>query len=219
MLFTVTDAVFDSKLQIEKKVANNILTEQNIRDFITNGFELSYIEQEYYKENNITLNSRLNNTCDQTEWIKCDSPLFKINHSLLLQRRSFVGEAREQIIDYRKQLFHTNLTTEDILGKYIKMKPKWGLDFALEYSFEKEVIEAMHFEYDFLNYQEAVDAKLFLDEKILTTDWIHFVQKLIENKDKWMYLPGIKKNNWKTDFWGLKGVDRNYINTSVNILV
>jgi hypothetical protein len=215
-MFTVTDATFDLELQIERSVGANILTEQNIRNlgnYTTEGFELSSIEQEYYKENNITLNSRLDQICDQKEWIKCSSPLFKINHSLLLQRRSFVGEARERLVDFRKQFLHSYLTSEDVIlqvDRLLQMKPKWGLDFALDYNNEKDKLEAMHLEYDFSNYQEALDAKQVLDKKILTTDWIHFVKKLVDNKDKWMYLPGMKKNNWRTCFWGLSGIDRNY---------
>ena len=194
-MFTVTDATFDPTLQVENRVSNDVFTEQYIRYFDNDGFELSYLEQEYYRENNVSINTLLNHTCDQTEWIRCDNSLFKLDHSLLLHRRSFVGEAREQLIKYKSQFPQ--------LDKYIRLTPKWGLDFALEYYHGKTSLEVIHFENDYPSYEQALEVKLKLEEKILITDWIHFVQKLIWYKDKWETLPGMQQNDWKAEFWGL----------------
>lgn len=194
-MFTVTDAMFDLTLQLNKRVSNDVFTEQYIKYFDNDGFELSYLEQEYYRENNVSINTLLNHPCDQTEWIRCDDPLFKLDHSLLLHRRSFAGEAREQLIKYKSQFPQ--------LDKYIRLTPKWGFDFALEYYYGETSLEVIHFENDYPSYEQALETKSVLEEKILTSDWIHFVQKLIWYKDKWENLPGMQQNDWKAKFWGL----------------
>jgi len=194
-MFTVSDATFDPTLILEKRVSNDVITEQYIKYFDNDGFELSYLEQEYYRGNNVSINTLLNHSCDQAEWIRCDHSLFKLDHSLLLHRRSFAGEAKEQLVKYKNQFPQ--------LDKYIRLNSKWGLDFALEYYYEETSLEVIHFENDYPSYQQALEAKQVLEKKILSTDWLHFVQQLIWYKDKWKHLHGMQQNDWKAEFWGL----------------
>ena len=143
---------FDTDLSLKKRVSNDVITEQYIRYFDNDGFELSYLEQEYYRENNVLLTNCLNHTCCQKEWLKCEDEKFKVDHSLLLQRFYFTDEAQLQLIS-KKDKFPQ-------LNKYLRLKPKWGLDFALEYYDKDQALEVIHIEVDYNNYNAALEVKL-----------------------------------------------------------
>jgi hypothetical protein len=194
-MFTVTDCNLRPFLQLYHRTSNDVINEQYIRYFDNDGFELSYLEQEYYRENNINLTSCLNHVCDQKVWLEGSSNGLKIDHALILHRWEFQGEAREQLIKYKHRFPELN--------KYLMLKPKWGIDFALEYYDNDNAIEVMHFENDYPTYGAALQAKNYFEAKILSTDWIDFAKFLIRNKDKWQHLKGMTQNDWKASHWGL----------------
>ena len=195
MILQVTDNTFDLDLSLKLRVSNDVINEQYIRYFDNDGFELSFLEQEYYRENNIKLSSQLNHPCCQKEWFICKDERFKVDHSLLLQRYYFVGEAELQLLS-KKEKFPQ-------LNKYLRLKPKWGLDFALEFYDNNHAIEVIHIEMDYNNYYAALEAKAKLEEKILNTDWYHFTDSLKFKKLQWQHLPGMEQNDWKARHWGL----------------
>ena len=199
-MFTVSDNKFNQYLDLKQRVSNDVITEDYIRYFDNDGFELSYLEQEYYRENNVPVNFILNHCCDQREWITCNSEDFKVDHSMILQRWEFTLNAREQLED-KKTMFPQ-------LNKYLRLSSKWGLDFSLEYFKNDEAIEVLHIENDYNNYYGASFAKDFLQNKILSTDWYDFVNSLKRNKDKWEGLQGMEQNDWKAVFWGLPKAEK-----------
>jgi hypothetical protein len=194
-MFTVTDSNLRPFLHLCHRVSNDVINEQYIRYFDNDGFELSYLEQEYYRENNINLNSCLNHICDQKVWFQGGSEGLKVDHALILHRWEFQGEARCQLLN------HVHKFRE--LNKYLMLKPKWGIDFALEYYSDSEAIEVVHFENDYPSYQLAQEAKLYFENKILSTDWLDFARSLIAKKDEWQHLKGMAQNDWKAKHWGL----------------
>lgn len=195
-MFKITGNKYDSELALKNKVDNNLVNLYNVKYFDNDGFELSSLEQEFYKANNIVLNSCLNHTCCQREWLVYENDNFFLDHSLILQRFYFTEEAKAQLLSKSKELPQLN--------KYIKLKPKWGFDFALEYYYENEVIEVMHIEMDFNNYNNALEAISKAESKILSTDWEHFTNSLKLSKSEWQYLPGMEQNDWKARHWGLE---------------
>lgn len=194
-MFTITENKFDQHLMLTKRVSNDYFTDQYISYFDNDGFELSYLEQEYYREHNIILTNILNHQSNQLPWIVGRSPDFKIDHSTISQRWSFDGEARCQLLN------HVHKFPE--LLKYLNLKPKWGLDFALEYYKKDKFIEVMHFEMDYESYDQAVEAKQYFENKILETDWDLFVAMLLSTEDDWIHLKGMEQNDWKAKLWGL----------------
>lgn len=183
-------------LELKKPVETNKINDKTVMFFDNDGFELSLLEQEYYKENDIFLNPILNHSCDQREWIKCKDSNFKIDHSMLLQRWKFGEDAREQL--------KKNKTRFPQLNKYLKLQNKWGLDFALEYYNDETSLEVLHIETDYKSYEEAMVGKKEFENKLLSTDWNDFVKSLIRNKNKWESLQGMDQNDWKAAHWGLK---------------
>lgn len=199
-MFTVSDNKFDHYLELKQRVSNDVITEEYIRYFDNDGFELSYLEQEYYRENKVPVSHILNHACDQREWLTCKHENFKVDHSMILQRWEFTREAREQLENKKIQFPQLN--------KYLKINSKWGIDFALEYYKDDIAIEVLHIELDYNNYYEAVGAKHFFEEKLISTDWEHFVRSLIKNKPQWEGLQGMEQNDWKATHWGLNRAEK-----------
>lgn len=194
-MFNITKNNFNKQLILENRVSNDYFTNQYIAYFDNDGFELSYLEQEYYREHNVPLTSILNHQSNQFSWIECDDSNFKIDHCTLSQRWSFEGEAKQQL--------QSNLHKFPQLIKFINLKPKWGLDFALEYYDNDRFLEVLHFEMDYNNYEEAVEAKQWFENKIIQTDWLLFTSMLLSTEDDWGILKGMEQNNWKARLWGL----------------
>ena len=195
MLFIV-DNNFNYDLSINKPIDTSKINEYSIQYFDNDGFELSKLELEYYKENKVYLEDCLNHLGCQKQWIKCENNKFKIDHSLLLQRYYFIEQAKEQLKKYKKQFPQLN--------KYLRLKPKWGLDFALEYYDSNHAIEVLHIELDYNNYFLALEVKEELEKRILNTDWVDFTECLKIKKNQWKDLPGMEQNDWKARYWGLE---------------
>lgn len=194
-MFKVVENNLRPFLQLCNRVSNDVINEQYVRYFDNDGFELSYLEQEYYRENGINLTNCLNHSCDQRVWLEGESNGLKIDHALLLHRWEFSGEAREQL--------ERNKSKFPELNKYLMLKPKWGIDFALEYYYGEKVLEVMHFENDYPSYEEAQNAKKAFEQKILNTNWLDFAKFLLQNKEEWQALNGMAQNDWKAKHWGL----------------
>lgn len=179
-------------LSIEKE----LFTEDNIRCFDNDGFELTLLEQNFYTQNNFFIKDYLNHNCLQSKWLEINEEKnFVLDHALLLERKSFEGASREQLKEYVSKFPQ--------LKKYLLVVPKWGIDFALEFYDNDHYMEVLHIEYDYHSYAIAQEAKLAFEQKLLSTDWNDFVCSLKNKKDKWSGLKGFDQNNWKAAFWGL----------------
>lgn len=194
-MFTITDNTFIENIVLTKRVSHDYFTQQYINYFDNDGFELSYLEQEFYREHDIILTDILNHKGNQLPWIECSHPNFKLDHCTISHRWSFEGEAKCQLLN------HVHKYPE--LLKFLSLKPKWGLDFALEFYNKDTFIEVMHFEMDYETYKDAVNAKKYFEEKILSTDWELFVAMLLSGEEEWSQLKGMEQNDWKARLWGL----------------
>lgn len=201
-MFKVSDNRFTRYLDLTKRVSNDVITPEYIKYFDNDGFELSFLEQEYYRENKVPLTHILNHAADQQDWITGGDENFSIDHCMLTQRWQFVGEAKDQL-EEKKNLFPQ-------LNKYLNLVPKWGLDFALEYYKDDIHIEVIHFEKDYRNFYEAVAAKERLEELVLSTDWDDFVFRLLKKKDVWEQFNGMSQNDWKATFWGMERAENTF---------
>lgn len=187
--------LFDNSSSCTKPIDYCHFTERNISCFDNDGFELSLLEQLFYEANNYPLFDFLNHNCFQVKWFDLDDKRFFLDHSLLLERKDFSDEAKEQLESYSKKYPQ--------LLKYLNLKPKWGIDFALEYYNDVDYYEVLHIEYDYDNYQDAVDAKEKFQTKLLNTDWNDFLSTLIKKKEEWVNLKGFQQNDYKARLWGL----------------
>ena len=202
MSFVIHGDSYDRYLDLTKRVSNDVFTSQYINYFDNDGFELSYLEQEFYRENNVSLNPLLNHNCNQKQWLSIDDPNLRLDHCMLLQRWQFVGDAKEQLESHKSRYPQ--------LAKYTRLKPKWGCDFALEYYDDFWSVEVVHFEFDDHNYYEALARKEHLQDKILNTDWIDFVNSLKRHRSDWEHLTAMDQNDWKAKHWGLHRAEHTY---------
>jgi hypothetical protein len=200
-MILVSDNTFDNNLVLMKRVNYNI-SDHHVNYFDNDGFELTILEQNYYKANGIELSNIQNHAGDQRVWFTCSDEKFRIDHSTLLHRRSFDGDARSQL--------EAQVDEIPQLHKLLNLKPKWGLDFALEYYGEGRFIEVLHFEMDYRSYDDAIMAKAWFENKILSTNWNSFVEFLKQTEHEWKYLRGMEQNDWKARQWGLFKAEETY---------
>ena len=97
-MFTINNSAdFLPSATITKAVNDDLFVWDNIRYFDNDGFQLSKLEQEYYKANGIPLEYINGVWGAQTEWITSDDPILIIDHSMLITRCKYEGEALEQL--------------------------------------------------------------------------------------------------------------------------
>lgn len=196
-MFSVLSNSFDEHLQLVHTIDNLQLSEYNARYFDNDGFELTTVEFKYYERHGIDsiYNGILNHTCDQRPWIVCKDERFIVDHSIILQRWEFAGEARQQLIKHKTKIPQ--------LTKFLNIIPKWGIDFALDYYDNEQAFEVLHVENDYRTYDDAMRAKQETEQRILNTDWNDFAASIVNHKDEWVGLTGFAQNDWKARYWGL----------------
>ena len=181
-------------------VSQELLSNSNCMFYDKDGFELTTLEKEYYSTNgyNNCLKNFLNHTCFQEQWFELTTnDNFILDHSLILHRCSFKGDAKEQLKDSLKKLPR--------LSYLLQCPTKWGLDFSLDYvNNNGELVEVLHIEYDTKSYNEFLNYKLYFESFVLTTDWNYFANFLFNKKEEWIYLVGFEQNNWKARQLGFK---------------
>lgn len=201
-MFRLSTNTFKKELKLKLHTNPINFIEDYIKYFDNDGFELSRLEKEFYLSNGIEVGNCLNHSADQTEWFICDHTNFIVDHSLLLQRWEFDSYAKEQVYGFCNQFPQLN--------KYLRLKSKWGYDFALEYIDGYDVIEVIHIESDFRNFEQALEARSVAELKILNTDWEDFVKNLKNKHTEWNHLPVGEQNDWKASYWGLKKAEITY---------
>jgi hypothetical protein len=159
-----------------------------LTQFDREGYELLPIEQEYYKANGITLHREdvLAHESGQTQawfarscpWITQvqKHPNLYLDHAIVVSRPSFEGEAL-------KQLKHQAQYRPELL-KLINTRAKWGHDFCLDWIDEHSVTEVIHWEWDFLDFNDFQNHRLQMENLIQNTNWIshsHDVIKKYQN--------------------------------------
>ena len=168
--------------------------------FDQNGYDLTKLEQLYAVANGANTTRHRNSehiTLRQT-WFEDDSPESgpHINHAVMFERKGYSGEALQQLTTwagYRPQ-FH----------KLIAMRPKWGLDFSIDYADrEGNVFELLHWEYDGFEYNEIADKKAQMEEFLVNQDWTDRARVMIERKEEWHGLDFFEQSEWKTRFFGI----------------
>ena len=168
--------------------------------FDQNGYDLTKLEQLYAVANGANTTRHRNSehiTLRQT-WFTDDSPESgpHINHAVMFERKGYSGEALQQLTTwagYRPQ-FH----------KLIAMRPKWGLDFSIDYADrDGNVFELLHWEYDGFEYNEIADKKAQMEEFLVNQDWADRACVMLERKEEWHGLGFFEQSEWKTRFFGI----------------
>jgi len=173
---------------------------EHLELFDQDGFAMSNIEQWFANANKETLSTHYTDQeCLRQPWIKQEGVVFEgtnLNHSLLFERRGFKGEALEKLklwAQWNTQLY-----------KLIKLRPKWGLDFSIDYT-DKEgnCIEVLHYEHDEFSYEKIEERRILVEPVFLNKDWDDIAKQMIKRKNEWGHLDLFAQGFWKCNFLGI----------------
>ena len=167
--------------------------------FDKDGYELNKVEQLYYAANDIDISEKhLHHTANHLWWItQSDVPETgpRLDHSLINTRWAYGGEARNQI----KQ--HAEIR-DPLLNKLLQIKPKWGLDFSLDWVDNEICFELFHIELDRFDRDELIEYKEKAEEIILGTDWMEAGLTIKAKRDQWSSLSSDDQSDWKARYFG-----------------
>ena len=191
---TFTDSPF-----LIKPIERSLVETLPLKDFDKDGYEVpTPLEHLHYEANGVGLNREIQyHIAPVQEWYtdtESSEHGLVLDHCMLLTRYAFAGEAREQLIEVSKN--------RPILQKLLNIKPKWGIDFSLDYVTHDIVMEVIHIEQDFDNLDDAYRAKKRLEHIIDTTNWYDGAIELWQRKAEWENLSSDDHSDYKAQFFG-----------------
>jgi hypothetical protein len=167
--------------------------------FDQNGYDLTKIEQLYAESNDsITRQHRKHRTALKQDWFTQSQQTegAVLNHSLLFERKGYSGQALEQLRHWAIQL--------PLLHKVIAMRPKWGLDFSMDYVDQQgNAFEILHWEWDSFNYDEISAVKETAELIINSVDYNDAAKYLLQHKEEWHHLDFFAQSEWKCNYFGI----------------
>lgn len=167
--------------------------------FDQNGYDLTDLEQCYAVANLTPFHAhREHRHALKAPWFTQPEQVegAVLNHSLLFERKGYTGEALEQLECWAQ--------TNPLVYKIIKMRPKWGLDFSMDYADRAgNVFEVLHWEYDGFDFEEVVERKRQLEVKFAATDWDDAAARILTQKDQWHHLDFFAQSDWKCNYFGI----------------
>ncbi len=169
--------------------------------FDQNGYDLTRLEQMYAVANGkyTTKHRDREHITLRKIWFEDIKPQdgAHINHAVMFERKGFEGEALKQLKAWAQ--------AEPHLYKLVAMKPKWGLDFSIDYcDKDGNVFELLHWEYDGFEYDEIADKKAKMEKFLLQQDWQQSAKAMLERKSEWHDLDFFAQSEWKTKFFGIE---------------
>jgi hypothetical protein len=167
--------------------------------FDQNGYDLCLIEKMYADRNGTQCeNHRTHRTAIRHKWLEqpYKSEGAVLNHALLFERKGYTGRALEQLKSW------TDLYPA--YYKLINIKPKWGLDFSMDYYDRKgNTFEVLHWEYDGFDYNEINDKKAEVEQQLVSIDWDDAAKEILKRKDEWYHLDFFKQSDYKCNYFGI----------------
>lgn len=197
----LTDNQFNPNGYWSKPVAKLVYlpTVDDIDLFDQNGYDLTELEKHFASSNIAGADShRCHRTALKKPWFEQSRTIEgpHLNHSLLFERKGFDGDALRQLKMWAQTL--------PLLHKVIAMRPKWGLDFSMDYADRKgNVLELLHWEWDSFDYEEIQAIKAEVEPIISSIDWDDAAEQLITRKSEWHHLDFFAQSDWKCRYFGI----------------
>lgn len=184
---------------LTKPIERSLIENLPFKDFDKDGYEVpTPLEHLHYEVNGVELNREIQyHIAPVQEWytdVESSEHGLVLDHCMLLTRYAFAGVAREQIQEVCKN--------RPILQKLLNIKPKYGIDFSLDYVTHDIVMEVIHIEQDFNNLDAAEEAKFKLEQIIDNTDWYDGAMRLYQRRDEWENLSSDDHSDYKAQFFG-----------------
>ena len=167
--------------------------------FDQNGYDLTEIEKYYARVNYEEVKShRSYHHALKYNWLtqqhKEEGAM--LNHCLLFERKGYDGEALVQLQQFADKY--------PIFWKIIKMRPKWGFDFSMDYcDREGNAFEVLHYEFDGFDFNEVEDKKHEYEKFFLSVDWNDAGKEILKRKDEWISLDFFGQSDYKCKFFGI----------------
>ena len=202
MQLHVTDNTFNSNPYYDQSIKSVFACppKTSVELFDQNGYDLTKLEQMYAVANgfNLTVHRNREHITLRQDWFtdidQTDGP--HINHCYMFERKGYEGDALKQLTAWAKNNSH--------IHKLIALKPKWGLDFSIDYcDREGNVFEVLHWEFDGFDYNEIADKKIIMDDFLTQQDWNHAAQQILKHKQEWHHLGFFAQSEWKTKYFGI----------------
>ena len=182
-------------------VGDRVPGPEDVALFDQAGYDLSPLEKRYAAANRQRFGAhREHRHAIRTTWLA--SPPSKnegavLNHALLLERKGFAGEALEQL--------HRWARVNPLLYKLVKLRPKWGLDFSMDYADrDGNVLEILHFEYDAFACEEIQARVDRYSRLFMSMDWDERAKGVLARREEWIDLDFAAQSAWKCDFFGIE---------------
>jgi hypothetical protein len=200
-MLTLTDNQFSPNGYWSKPMDKMIFIPlaEDVALFDQNGYDLTEIEKHFAASNHASVYShRSHRTALKQDWFiqehKVEGAV--LNHSLLFERKAYAGAALEQLQHWAKEL--------PLLHKIIAMRPKWGLDFSMDYVDNiGNAFEVLHWEWDSFDYDEITAIKQTIEPVLLAIDWQDAAQQILKHKDQWHHLDFFAQSDWKCNFFNI----------------
>jgi hypothetical protein len=200
-MITLTDNQFDSNGYWDQPIAK-LLYQPTIEDldlFDQNGYDLTQLEQHFAYGNRVKPKKHR----DHLRALKQDwfTQLPKtegshLNHSLLFERKGYTGAALEDLKFWAKTL--------PLINKVIALRPKWGLDFSMDYADrEGRAFEVLHWEWDSFIYEEVEQIRTTVEPILLAIDWADAADQILAHKEQWYHLDFFAQSRWKCSYFGI----------------
>lgn len=157
---------------ISKPLKNeSVFQKMVIPDFFDRiGYELTYVESAYHKANNVgslilVPGRQADGSATIQDWMQQveEHPNIFLDHAHVNIRYGYEGEAREQIKEW--SLINPRLV------KLLNIKPKYMVDFCLDYIVGNKVYELIHIEHDLHDYDLYMKHLSLIEDLVQTTDW------------------------------------------------
>lgn len=174
---------------------------RSVELFDQNGYDLTRLEQLYAlaNEGKIIKHRNSDHIVLRKDWFTDVEPGSgpHINHAVMFERKAYCGDALDQLMTWAERNHQVH--------KLIAMKPKWGLDFSIDYcDSEGNVFELLHWEYDGFEYEEIADKKAIMDQFLTGQDWDDRAKIMLERKEEWHHLGFFEQSEWKTRFFEME---------------
>ena len=198
----ITDSEFNPNGYWDKPVEKIVYlpTPEDVALFDQNGYDLTELEKHYaYSNWSKPKKHREHRTALKQPWFTQELNTIEgavLNHSLLFERKGYTGAVLAELQHWARAL--------PLIHKVIALKPKWGLDFSMDYvDRQGNAFEVLHWEWDSFDYLEIEAVRKTIEPVLRAIDWQDAGRQILAAKAKWHHLDFFAQSRWKCNYFGV----------------
>ena len=198
-MFKLSKAQFNPEPHLKNPINPESVLSTSMNYFDKEGFELNQLEEKYYRVNTVHIGKILYHTACQQEWMTGPTEPrvgAYFDHCMILTRYDYWGDARNQLEVLAQK--------RPCLNKLLKIKPKWGIDIAMEYQWpDGDITELFHIEIDKNNLDEILEWKEKIESIVLNSDWKKVAMGIMDRRHEWVNMNADDQSDWLCRYVGL----------------